>query len=662
MVKTLEARAVITAADRSGAAFARVAGKLDQIKGKLAALGKVDRTLGRVGGEVWSTMARYATIGATIEGVRESAKRYMELEKTMMELGITAGATDKEIAAATETLSRQAPRLGATGQQLGEVTQNLVAAGMAFDTAIAATPAVIKAATATQTDFLDSAKAGNAVMQNLGIRIDQLAEAYDRMAAAGNIGAFEMKDMAREMPEVAAAAQRLGFKGTQDLGRLVAMLEVVKTTTGTGSEAATNLKQAFGKLLAPQTIKAFKSVKIDLKALMETAQKRGANAFEVVIEKLHDVTKGMSDIKKQALIGSLFREEESRAAILALMNNWDDYKAKLREVDQSQGTVARGLSRAMSTTSGKWDQATAAVDRVMTIIGGKLAPTIKNIAEDVLNIAESFDKVGAAIDRNTPSAKSLLMKMGLSSSQAEWMLKMIGPATGYGDINKERAAQAMPRLPGETFTETEARRRGMPSMASEWLDTTARFVDETKRLSARMFPAPSSTPQAGQGAAGGGGGGGWDSMPLVGGRRSALDAEIDRLDRKIAQYKALADKAEVEAQAGNVLQRSVAGLRGLDYRRVQQQFEDQRRGFAVDRAALSPQAPRDRLGSAAPTPVDVTGKVTLDPTSKALVEVRVKVEGPAQVTGMSATGSGNIQPKVGISMAGSRPGGRVGPM
>ena len=53
-----------------------------------------------------------------------------------------------------------------------------------------------------------------------------------------------------------------------------------------------------------------------------------------------------------------------------------------------------------------------------------------------------------------------------------------------------------------------------------------------------------------------------------------------------------------------------------------------------------------------PVPVDVTGKVSLDPASKVDVNVSVKVQGPAAITGQSATASGNARGSVGTGAAG----------
>ena len=54
-----------------------------------------------------------------------------------------------------------------------------------------------------------------------------------------------------------------------------------------------------------------------------------------------------------------------------------------------------------------------------------------------------------------------------------------------------------------------------------------------------------------------------------------------------------------------------------------------------------------------PVPVDVTGKVALDPASKVDVNVSVKVQGQATVTGQSVTAGGNARGSVGTSTAGN---------
>lgn len=155
------------------------------------------------------------------------------------------------------------------------------------------------------------------------------------------------------------------------------------------------------------------------------------------------------------------------------------------------------------------------------------------------------------------------------------------------------------------------------------------------------------------------------------GRHDMSSAQKDYVLQSRQIYELQEQEAAWQARAqGRRDQAASAGLLGKMIYEDQAKNADTKAASVADeifgllrkRAKLGPDAvyedpwtdsPVNKKGSpsaAAPAPIDVTGKVQMDPASKATVQVNVKVDG-GTVTGMSATGGGNIKANVGVSMA-----------
>src|SRR3546814_5150219 len=89
-------------------------------------------------------------------------------------------------------------------------------------------PAIGRLGTAFKVDLADGASAAFANLNNLKVPINQTGEALDIMAASGNAGAFEIRDMARHFPALTAQMQAMGESGLSAVGNLSAALQIAE--------------------------------------------------------------------------------------------------------------------------------------------------------------------------------------------------------------------------------------------------------------------------------------------------------------------------------------------------------------------------------------------------------------------------------------------------
>lgn len=183
------------------------------------------RVLGAVGGIAGAAM-----------GMRAAITSFAELERTMTRVGITAGASTGEVKTATTDIGTIADKVGVPLDQVVSGLEALVAAGRSLPEAMAFLPAVVATAHAAGAETSDIASTADALATSFKIAGSEMQRAFDILVEGGNLGKFELKDMARYLPSLAANAAAVGLRGEEGVRKLVAMLQVMRAQMGSSEE------------------------------------------------------------------------------------------------------------------------------------------------------------------------------------------------------------------------------------------------------------------------------------------------------------------------------------------------------------------------------------------------------------------------------------------
>ena len=145
------------------------------------------------------------------------------------------------ILAEVKQAAREAAKLGGSEDEaIGSI--NTLAAGgglnksQMFDAS--KTIAKVQVATVFDASQQDLALAAGSMIK-FGIQAKELEDTFGMLVTSGNEGAFEIADMAKELPDLLANAQNLGMTGRRDLAMITTLAQTSRMTTGTSSEAAT---------------------------------------------------------------------------------------------------------------------------------------------------------------------------------------------------------------------------------------------------------------------------------------------------------------------------------------------------------------------------------------------------------------------------------------
>lgn len=383
----------------------------------------------------------------------DAYKQYADYERAITRILVTAEASAEE-ATRTKQIIRDIAR--ETALPVSNVTaglDTLVAAGRTLPEALAFLPAVSRTAQAAGADVIDIAKSADALGASLKIPAENMEEAFDKMAKAGKLGKFELKDMAQYLPSLLPLASSKGFKGMEGLEQVVTYLQMIRTGTGSADEAADSFRDMMGKIASDETVKKFKRFGIDVKKELASVRKAGGNEFDAMFGEGGLMERAM---KKGAQVTDLFADIQAYRGALAYRNALAERKRLLSEVKRAQGTVMTDLARVNR-------DAAAAVQRLNDAWGNMLksfgnlgdaagvTTFLERIAENNTRGADAMERFVAKLregkslmdamraagqyDQKTPQQIQEEFEREMTASGNLWWAK---PGTTMAEINQRQ--------------------------------------------------------------------------------------------------------------------------------------------------------------------------------------------------------------------------------
>ncbi|RIJ12029.1 phage tail tape measure protein [Pseudomonas sp. 91RF] len=358
---------------------------------------------------------------------------------------------------------------GMARNQVAEVVNALVGAGMELDKALAYAPTAAKFAVGQGSEGTETAKMINALGQNAKITDPKvMQQALEAIAYQGQAGSFEAVDMAKWFPELLAGMGKLGITGMDSVTQLGAMLQVQMKTAGGSDEAANNLKNWMEKIGSGETVKAYEKAGIDYKKSLQTGLQNGRSTLEssfalaqkyieatdpkraaemakatAAISKEADPEKAkamMKSLEEALRTGDLFADMQVKAALTAYMQNKDLYEQLKKDSADATGILDKNLAERRQTSAQKWSEMAQSMDDAMRSIGDAIRPVTDAVA-DGINIvsrklsgfADEFPRVTLGI--GTAVAGLVALKGAVSAFKVGKGLMNLGRGTLMGNPN-----------------------------------------------------------------------------------------------------------------------------------------------------------------------------------------------------------------------------------
>lgn len=370
---------------------------------------------------------------------------------------------------------------GGTREQAAEALDTMIASGtVSAEEAGAMLPGIMKAATGSGADANALATIAIRAKQSFKIRADDIPAVLSAAMAAGQAGGFELKDMAKWLPQQMAMAGNLGLSGKEGLAKLAAWNQASVVTAGSKDEAGNNLRDLlnelntphFRKFIAEQYVGDGRPVKKgekaqrlkDIDAIYLDYQSRGVDKVSATVDIMDKVfakdktyqalqgkLRGLDPADKEGRravlesmaaqvqgtnVGKVFHNQQSLMAFLGLMNNQEYVKDVLGKVraeytapsDRSALSTAFAVSSA--TAGFKVEQAKEDALAAQKSAMDGLTPAIGKAASAFGDLAQRFPVMTGITTLAATALAALAGAAGLAA------LSMGGKIPGTGALGR----------------------------------------------------------------------------------------------------------------------------------------------------------------------------------------------------------------------------------
>lgn len=219
-----------------------------------------------VAGVAYPTLAAgTGLLYAATQPVMQSAT----LTDQVKEIAVTGNMADKDETALREQLRTVAINTNQYKEDIGKGVKILVANGMSASDAGGYAELLGKTTTASRAQMDDISKVTFTLQNNLKIQgKDEMEIALNNLIHGAKQGSFEINDMARYFPSMAAQMASMGGTGQDAVKEITIAAQAARKAAGTPGEAAANMQNWFSHMTARSTQDNFKGAGIDLQAEM----------------------------------------------------------------------------------------------------------------------------------------------------------------------------------------------------------------------------------------------------------------------------------------------------------------------------------------------------------------------------------------------------------
>ena len=508
---------------RTGVNTAKLGSEYERLTSKMAAadakqlqmeksLQRQQRIVSAMGG-TWQTVAKSAAsvtaAGAVLAGPTRKALTYDQQLSYAADTA-TAGAGREAYQSNKKAISDgiDAAIKGGGGKRedAGEALNTMISSG-AFDSvneALAMLGDVVKTAHAAGASASQIAEIAVA-LKSFGIT--DMNTAFSMAMKAGQVGGFELKNMAEHLPSQLALAKQSGYAGINDYGKILALNQAARKTAGRPDEAGNNVINLLQKMSADEmntrmakhikpragdavttnskgkktfdwtghlvkskeqgidavgamTILAEREVEGD-KRYQELKKKLGiAKNDKEFAATLGEMSKAMFDIVKGGKMGEFFADRQALLGALAAVYHKDYMKKVEAEAspENAKGTIEQSSANIRDETWSRAIDTQNALNRANEQAYNALQGPMGKVLEFTNGLATAYPNLTASVYGATTALTALAAAVGV------WGIA--GKVLGGGGAAAAAGAAGAAATSGAASTATATGAAGVASTAA----------------------------------------------------------------------------------------------------------------------------------------------------------------------------------------------------
>lgn len=318
-------------------------------------------------GEQFKKVGAGLTVGLTAPLIALGAKSFSvfaDFEDQLAKVKAISGATTQQF----DALRKNAEALGAstrfTASEVAELQLNLSKLGFNPDEINATTAGVLDLALATGEDLANSAAVAAGTLRAFGLGVGETQRVVDVMAKSFGSSALDLERFKTAMGVVGPVAKTAGV----ELEKATAQLGILINSNVDASTAGTSLRNIY-------------------LTLAETGL-----TYNQALDKIATST------NKNATALQLFGKRGATAAVI-LADNKDEVNALGIELDNAAGAAAAMALIMDNTAKGSLARMKSAIESVFIVIGERLAPVIRTVADFIAQLASGFRNMSPEVQK-----------------------------------------------------------------------------------------------------------------------------------------------------------------------------------------------------------------------------------------------------------------------
>ncbi|WP_024302220.1 phage tail tape measure protein [Pseudogulbenkiania sp. MAI-1] len=434
-------------ANEQARAYAAMRQRVRELREEMSGVSRLQRGMassakGLVAGAAGVTAAKYV-VSQPLQRVEDYDLRLRYMANTAYaEQGL--GGRRAGLREMREAIAKSV-RNGGNRDQAADTLNNMIASGALGEgaqgrqSALALLPTVMKYATAAEADPNAIADIVLKSKKTLKIADADFPKVLEMAMLGGKLGGFELKDMAKWLPQQMAAASSAGMSGTNGLAKLVALNQNAVVTAGTKDEAGNNVVNFLAKLNAEETSKDFKKVGINWRQKLVDGTKQGKDAVDVFGDAIDGLLKknaayqklqaklatatgeekkatldSMARIVQGSVVGNISSDRQELMAVIAMLNDragMADIEQKLRAVKPGE-VVNTDLSLIQESAAWKGQQGeNTMAEKEFNALSG-LSSTVGDVKLKLVEYADKYPALSTALVGTTTALTALAAAAG----------------------------------------------------------------------------------------------------------------------------------------------------------------------------------------------------------------------------------------------------------
>ena len=311
-------------------------------------------------------------------------------------------------------------------------------------------------------------------LKQAGIKQQDMSAMLGQVTAAGDIGAFGPKDMAKHLPPLLGMVRRLGMQGPEAIRFLGASLQAQYHQTQDSAAAATNMENLLNAVISSTSQERFAKEGYDLASSITAALNNGkadnpveafillseqlvkkqnpakAKKIEALKAKIKQAKEGSAE-EDQAVVAlleasglsSIVSNKKASAGLAAQIRYGNEIKNNIASIKGTDGQakIEKDAKDARDASKLRWGSVAASMQASMISIGDALRPLTDSVADGLTvignGLASLTDKYPAVVRGMTLMAAGVVaLGAAVSAFKVGKGLLNVGRGTLMGDPNK----------------------------------------------------------------------------------------------------------------------------------------------------------------------------------------------------------------------------------